>query len=80
MNHSFELQKGESVYLCSDGLPDQFGGEKGKKLKWKGLKNWLLEIIPLPVSERKERLRLMLKEWKNNQEQIDDICLMGVSF
>lgn len=80
VNHTFELQKGESVYLCSDGLPDQFGGEKGKKLKWKGLKNWLLEINPLPVSERKERLGLMLKEWKNNQEQIDDICLMGVSF
>lgn len=80
VNHTFELQKGESVYLCSDGLPDQFGGEKGKKLKWKGLKNWLLEINPLPISERKERLGLMLKEWKNNQEQIDDICLMGVSF
>ena len=54
--------------------------KKEKKLKWKGLKNWLLEINPLPISERKERLGLMLKEWKNNQEQIDDICLMGVSF
>lgn len=79
-NHVFEIQKGEKVYLCSDGLPDQFGGEKGKKLKWKGLKNWLLETQSSSIDVQKNKIHQLFKNWKNNQEQIDDICLMGVSF
>ena len=79
-NHAFRLTNGESVYLCSDGLPDQFGGEKGKKLKWKGFKSWLTEIQSTPMNKQKNKIHQLFKNWKKDQEQIDDVCMLGVKF
>jgi uncharacterized protein YjdB len=61
-------------------LPDQFGGERGKKLKWKGLKNWLVEIHPASMNNQKNKVHQLFKNWKKDQEQVDDVCMLSVTF
>ncbi len=77
-NHIFDLQKGDLVYIFSDGFADQFGGPKGKKFKYAQLKELLLAIHEKPMKEQKNILENSFEEWKGSQEQIDDICLIGV--
>ncbi|HWY11832.1 MAG TPA: tetratricopeptide repeat protein [Bacteroidia bacterium] len=73
-----ELQTGDVVYTLTDGFPDQFGGEKGKKFMYKQLKELLISIALLPMQEQKEILKTSLNNWKGDLEQVDDICLIGV--
>jgi serine phosphatase RsbU (regulator of sigma subunit)/streptogramin lyase len=76
--YDFELQKGDVVYALTDGLPDQFGGPKGKKFMYKQLKDLLINISALPMRDQKESLKTTLNNWKGDLEQIDDVCLIGV--
>lgn len=73
-----DLQPGDMIYTLTDGMPDQFGGPKGKKFMYKPLKELLISISHLPVNEQKEKLASALKEWKGALEQIDDVCIVGV--
>ncbi|MCB9365415.1 MAG: SpoIIE family protein phosphatase, partial [Flavobacteriales bacterium] len=77
-NHSFELHKGDSIYIFSDGYVDQFGGEKGKKLKTKAFKELLLSIQNKDMESQKTILNNAFEEWKGNLSQIDDVCIIGV--
>jgi serine phosphatase RsbU (regulator of sigma subunit) len=77
-NHKVKLTKGDSIYMFSDGFADQFGGEKGKKLKTKKFKEAILSMWENPLSEQGELLDKMIVEWMGNHEQLDDICVIGV--
>lgn len=77
-NHSLKLQQGDSVFLFTDGFADQFGGPKGKKFKYKQLKELLLSNIDLPLEEQKQKLESVYVEWSGALEQVDDICVIGV--
>jgi len=77
-NHTFQLQKGDCVYLYSDGYADQFGGPKGKKFKYNPLKKLLISISHLPPSLQREALDKAFLNWKGSLEQIDDVLLIGV--
>ena len=76
--HQFTLQKGDTIYIFSDGFADQFGGEKGKKFKKANFKKLLLSIEDLPMSEQKVFIEKEFQKWKGQLEQIDDVCVMGV--
>lgn len=76
--HEIELQKGDTIYLFSDGFPDQFGGERGKKYKSINLKKYLLSIQSHSMQEQKELLNTEFENWRGNLEQIDDVCVIGV--
>ena len=76
--HTFQLEKGDVIYIFSDGYADQFGGPKGKKFKYSQFKDLLAEISPKPMMEQKDILHKTHLEWKGNQEQVDDICIIGV--
>jgi serine phosphatase RsbU (regulator of sigma subunit) len=76
--HEFKLQKGDCVYVFSDGYADQFGGEKGKKFKGKALKQLLLEISKFNMTEQRTKLDEAFEIWKGDFEQLDDVCLFGV--
>ena len=78
INHSYNLEKGDSIYIFSDGYSDQFGGEFGKKFNRKSLKMLILEIQDKPMQEQKKVLADKFEEWKGDYEQIDDVCLMGI--
>lgn len=69
---------GDMVYIFTDGYADQFGGEKDKKLMSKPFKRKLLEIQNLSIQEQKEELRNFIRIWKGKNEQVDDICIIGV--
>jgi serine phosphatase RsbU (regulator of sigma subunit) len=73
-----EYNKGDMIYLFTDGYADQFGGEKGKKLKYKPFKKLLLSINNLPLEEQSLKLSKYFDDWKSDFEQIDDVCVMGI--
>jgi serine phosphatase RsbU (regulator of sigma subunit) len=78
--YEIEVKKGDVVFLYTDGFADQFGGPKGKKFKYKPLNDLLLSISSKPVDEAKEILNSTFEEWRGTQEQIDDVCILGIRF
>lgn len=76
--HSFLLEKGDMIYLLTDGYADQFGGPAGKKFKYKPLKTLLYGLSTQPVDQQKQALLETLLNWKGGIEQVDDICIIGV--
>lgn len=77
-NNTFKLEKDDQIYVSTDGYPDQFGGQNGKKFMIKNFRNLLLDIHNLGMAEQKAELERRFDEWKGNLEQIDDICVIGV--
>lgn len=76
--HLIKINEGDIVYLFSDGFTDQFGGERGKKLKSSKFKELLLSIKELSMDEQKVFLDNTFDTWKGELEQIDDVCVIGV--
>jgi serine phosphatase RsbU (regulator of sigma subunit)/Tfp pilus assembly protein PilF len=76
--HELELQKGDTIYIFSDGYVDQFGGEKGKKFKTVAFRELLLSIQAKNMEEQKKIINDTFEAWKGNLEQIDDVCIIGV--
>ena len=77
-NTEISVQKGDVVYIFSDGFADQFGGPKGKKLKLNGFRDILKELHDKPMNIQSELLALKLEDWMGKLEQVDDIVVMGV--
>ncbi|GAA4832540.1 SpoIIE family protein phosphatase [Algivirga pacifica] len=77
VNLSIPLHKGDMIYLASDGFADQIGGPNNKKFLKKNLKGFLFSIFTLPVAEQKEILEVTFERWKAEQEQIDDVAILG---
>jgi serine phosphatase RsbU (regulator of sigma subunit)/TPR repeat protein len=75
---NIQLLKGDSLILFSDGYADQFGGERGKKLKYKPFKELLISIFDLEMENQKDELDMFFDKWKGDHEQIDDVCVIGV--
>ena len=75
---TLQLQKGDSLYLFSDGYADQFGGPKGKKFKYKQLQLLLAEMQNKSMPEQREILEVTMSNWKGDLEQIDDILVVGI--
>lgn len=78
--YTLDIVKGDTVYLYTDGFADQFGGPKGKKLKYKTLNELLLKNSSLHLSIQAELLTDEFIRWKGDLEQVDDVCLMGIKF
>jgi ligand-binding sensor domain-containing protein/serine phosphatase RsbU (regulator of sigma subunit) len=77
-SNQVELKSGDLVYTLTDGLPDQFGGEKGKKFMYKKLKELLISIAHEPMEMQKKKLNKAFFDWKGDLEQVDDVCVIGV--
>lgn len=76
--HTLNLNKGDCLYLFTDGYADQFGGPKGKKFKYKQFQEKLVEIASLPMEEQKTLLDEAINNWKGQLEQVDDVLIMGI--
>jgi serine phosphatase RsbU (regulator of sigma subunit) len=72
------LQKGDTLYMLSDGYIDQFGGPEGKKLKAKPFKELLLTLQGLSMEDQKQKLDDFNKKWMEGYVQIDDILVIGI--
>jgi ligand-binding sensor domain-containing protein/serine phosphatase RsbU (regulator of sigma subunit) len=77
-DQEYYLSKGDTIYLFSDGLPDQFGGPDGKKMKIARLKKLIDDVSNLQMAEQKEIISRFYFEWKGDYEQVDDILMMGI--
>jgi serine phosphatase RsbU (regulator of sigma subunit) len=77
-HHSIDLQSGDIIYTLTDGYPDQFGGPKGKKFKYKVLEELFLANHHLPLSKQGEILNQTIEFWKGTLEQVDDILIIGI--
>jgi len=77
-NKTYQLEKGDMVYVFSDGYADQFGGEKEKKFNYRQFKLLLEEVSSLPTEQQKEKMLKAFYDWKGDLEQLDDVCVIGV--
>lgn len=78
--NEFDIEEGDQLYLYSDGIVDQFGGPHNKKFMTKRLVQLLSSNLDLPMTEQKEIIDNSIVSWKEGQEQIDDILVMGLKF
>ena len=77
-SHKIQLNKGDSIYIFTDGFVDQFGGERGKKFKKKSFAKLLLSIQDKPMLEQLDLIKQAFDTWKGKTQQIDDVCIIGV--
>jgi PAS domain S-box-containing protein len=74
------LQDNDELFLFSDGYADQFGGEHNKKFNKRNFKELLQTVSDMPVSEQEGFLEYSLNNWKQDEEQTDDILVVGIRF
>jgi len=77
-NHTIPLQKGDLIYVFSDGYADQFGGEKGKKFMVGNFRKLILKVSASPIEQQKQLLEDALVKWQGEHEQVDDVLIIGV--
>ena len=77
-SRSINYSPGDSLYLGSDGFQDQLGGEKTKRFQSKNLHQFIENNNHLTFERQLESLENELDNWQQNQQQTDDICLVGV--
>ncbi|MFP4604852.1 MAG: SpoIIE family protein phosphatase [Bacteroidales bacterium] len=73
-----QLEKGDSIYMFTDGYADQFGGPKGKKFRYKYFKELIVSINGSPMSTQKKIMEQTFLKWKGQHEQVDDVLIMGI--
>jgi len=76
--HEIQLEKGDVIYMYTDGYADQFGGIKGKKFKYKPFRELLISIHQKPMEEQHHLINAAFIKWQGELEQIDDVCVIGV--
>ncbi|ELR72805.1 bacterial signal domain protein [Fulvivirga imtechensis AK7] len=76
--HELELKPKDTIYLFTDGIVDQFGGEANKKFMYPRFRGLLKSIAHQPMSEQLKMVEAEIRRWQGNNEQTDDILLIGV--
>ena len=77
-NQSFELQKGDEIFLYTYGILNQFGGPAGKKFKSRRFKELVLNTHRKPVSQQGAFVEESMKAWQGDQFQVDDMMMLGI--
>jgi phosphoserine phosphatase RsbU/P len=77
-NHVMTLEKGDCIYLFTDGFADQFGGPHGKKFKYKQFQQLILSMENKPMKDQQEIMDSAFEAWKGVLSQVDDVLVIGV--
>ena len=77
-SRQFKLQKGDTIYLFTDGYVDQFGGKYRKKFKFTRFRELLFSLQGKSMEKQKQLMEEAYEKWRGNIEQIDDVCVIGV--
>ena len=77
-SHPISLNRGDMLFLFTDGYADQFGGPKGKKFKYKQFQEVLESISSKDPSKQVNILEEKFLNWKGELEQVDDVCVIGI--
>jgi serine phosphatase RsbU (regulator of sigma subunit) len=78
LNHRIFIEQDDVLYLFSDGYKDQFGGERRSKFTRKRFRRLLVNIHHLPMDEQKSLVESTFEDWKADNDQIDDITVVGL--
>lgn len=78
-NFTITHKSNAKLYLYTDGYADQFGGEKGKKFKYKQLNDFILSNSDEQMQTQANKLAHNLTAWQGDLEQVDDICVIGIN-
>jgi len=76
--HTIDIKQNDAFYFFTDGYCDQFGGEKAKKFNRKQFKELLLSAQDMEMSEQESYLQYVIKNWRQDEPQTDDILVMGI--
>ncbi len=76
-NHSIKVEKGDTIYIFSDGYADQFGGPKGKKFMVGNMQKLASDIYQKPIKEQEQLFLKSFLDWKGSLEQVDDVLVIG---
>ncbi|QCO14204.1 HAMP domain-containing protein [Azospirillum brasilense] len=76
-NHSLDLLPDQTFYICTDGLTDQCGGERGRSFGKRRLHGVVEECSALPLDLQKERIEACLSGFQGDRPQRDDITMIG---
>ena len=76
-NHEINIKPGDVFYIFTDGFADQFGGPKEKKFKQRQFVELLLESYDTPMHNQESLLRKTILDWQANNEQVDDMLVIG---
>lgn len=77
-NHQFKYKAGDTLYMCTDGYADQFGGRKEKRMQTKNLIKIIQSTLSLGLRQQEDLLIDWLEKWKGKVKQTDDILLIGI--
>ncbi len=80
VSHEIDMKQNDAFYFFSDGYCDQFGGEKKKKFNRRQFKELLLSAQTMEMDEQESYLHYVLKNWMQDEPQIDDVLVMGIKF
>ncbi len=78
VTHEIVYEPNTTFYLFTDGFADQFGGENGKKFMYKKFSELLVRNNHLAIQQQAEVVLSVFDDWKGNQEQVDDVCVIGL--
>lgn len=73
---ALNLNEGDTLILFTDGYADQFGGQDGKKFKSANLKRLITSNAHQSIEELEKTLVSTFNEWKGDEEQVDDVCVI----
>jgi len=76
--HVILLQPDDNLYMFTDGFIDQFGGRDNKKLNKRNFKELLITAAELAIDEQEAFLEYSLNNWKQEEEQTDDVLVVGI--
>jgi serine phosphatase RsbU (regulator of sigma subunit) len=77
-NHKIQLQKGDVIYIFTDGYIDQFGGPDGKKFKLTQFKSMISSLTNVPLQQQSMIIEKSIEQWRGELQQVDDILVIGV--
>ena len=80
MSHKILFNKGDMMYLFTDGFADQFGGKNGKRMMTKNLVKLIGSTASHCLNDQCYKLNDSLDQWQGKVEQTDDILLLGLQF
>jgi serine phosphatase RsbU (regulator of sigma subunit) len=78
VNHTVQVNTGDTLFIFSDGFADQFGGPRGKKFMLSSMQKLLLDNINEPLQVQKENIAKAFRTWKESLEQVDDVLVIGI--
>jgi serine phosphatase RsbU (regulator of sigma subunit) len=76
-NNVIDILKNDEIFLFSDGIPDQVGGEKTEKFKYYRFRELIINASKVHINEQAQFIENTLEKWAENQDQVDDITILG---